>query len=313
VTPPILLVTMQESVLFLVLAVLIFGKTASGCSCTDETQVDHTGKTIGRCLTSFGGNPWCYVVSTSSCPDKKQSSRNNQLYWSAQACQDEGGQEGDVQAITAVSGYGTDKLPTCTTTEGTSCAFPFKFNGKGYRGCTLDSAKDGVAWCSTKVDGSGNHVKGNFGNCPSECPTDPGYFIASQDFGAHGGSNSSSQGARDAAIIDIVKDQGDFGEITAVDPYDSYPCRMYQHCSYGGRILLIPGGASTHTVRPWNFNDIASSFKVKSGYKLEVWEHNDYRGRYGWIAGHANVNCVEGSWNDAISSIRCVRNGLGRK
>ena len=50
------------------------------------------GKTIGRCLSSLGGKYWCYVSSTSSCPDKKQFSRN-QLYWSAQACLNEGGQE----------------------------------------------------------------------------------------------------------------------------------------------------------------------------------------------------------------------------
>lgn len=44
-----------------------------------------------------------------------------------------------------------------------------RFKGRQYDTCiTLDSP-DGSAWCSTKTDVSGNHIKGYKGQCPSTC------------------------------------------------------------------------------------------------------------------------------------------------
>ena len=49
------------------------------------------------------------------------------------------------------------------------CKFPFTNNGKKYDSCTTDNDPDGRFWCSTKVDQSGNHQKGNWGYCSRKC------------------------------------------------------------------------------------------------------------------------------------------------
>ena len=60
----------------------------------------------------------------------------------------------------------------CITSGGASpnslCIFPFKFGGKTYNECALDS--DGY-WCSTKVDSNGTHIggQGNWGTCGQNC------------------------------------------------------------------------------------------------------------------------------------------------
>ena len=66
----------------------------------------------------------------------------------------------------------------CTTTSGPDpnklCIFPFKFRGITYNSCTTNGNDPGDtnAWCSTKVDDSGEHVgdgQGNWGNCETKC------------------------------------------------------------------------------------------------------------------------------------------------
>merc|ERR1712002_750390 len=54
----------------------------------------------------------------------------------------------------------TEPLPcvNCTTEDGTACQFPFSMGSKTYTSCTMDS--DTAPWCSTKVDGGGNHING---------------------------------------------------------------------------------------------------------------------------------------------------------
>merc|ERR1719348_2198362 len=46
---------------------------------------------------------------------------------------------------------------------GGTCVFPFTFRGVSYTGCT--TADGGQPWCSTRVDSSGRHIQGNWGNC----------------------------------------------------------------------------------------------------------------------------------------------------
>ena len=47
------------------------------------------------------------------------------------------------------------------------CTFPFTVYGKTFDACT--SVGHTAPWCSTKVDQNGHHVRGNWGDCGSEC------------------------------------------------------------------------------------------------------------------------------------------------
>jgi len=66
----------------------------------------------------------------------------------------------------------------CTTNgggdSGASCVFPFTYKEKVYRGCILVDADDGIPWCSTLTDSTGQHIggQGKWGHCPSSCNTD---------------------------------------------------------------------------------------------------------------------------------------------
>merc|ERR1739845_78607 len=57
---------------------------------------------------------------------------------------------------------------------GTSCQFPFTFNGVTYVTCAewvYGGSNQGQTWCSTKVDSTGVHVngEGKYGFCSPDC------------------------------------------------------------------------------------------------------------------------------------------------
>ena len=72
----------------------------------------------------------------------------------------------------------------CITTGGPDlgkrCVFPFTYNGRQYRGCTLVGVNDGIPWCSTLTDARGIHVsgQGKWGKCSAECNRDASKNIA---------------------------------------------------------------------------------------------------------------------------------------
>merc|ERR1719239_1942301 len=66
---------------------------------------------------------------------------------------------------------GEIKVSQCKTTSGENCVFPFKWASQQYSKCTFAGANE-KAWCSTKTDDLGNHVKENFGECPTTCETE---------------------------------------------------------------------------------------------------------------------------------------------
>jgi len=83
---------------------------------------------------------------------------------------------GDIQVVTQPPA----SRPTagCTTNgggdSGARCVFPFVYKDRQYRGCILVDADDGIPWCSTLTDSSGQHVggQGKWGHCPSSCNKD---------------------------------------------------------------------------------------------------------------------------------------------
>merc|ERR1712133_66167 len=73
------------------------------------------------------------------------------------------------------SGSGSGSASGCVdyqTTNGTSCQFPFYYNGVGYNNCVPGENP----WCATKVDGVGNLLQfqgsSAWGYCEANCPTD---------------------------------------------------------------------------------------------------------------------------------------------
>jgi hypothetical protein len=63
----------------------------------------------------------------------------------------------------------------CRTEAGKACQFPFSVASKIYTSCTMDY--DTKPWCSTKVDGDGNHISASdeWGYCTDDCPADEGF------------------------------------------------------------------------------------------------------------------------------------------
>merc|ERR1719432_497622 len=116
----------------------------------------YNGATHYQCTYTDSPTPWCAtavdssgVVVTNGWGDCEVSATS--------ACQTE--------SIT---------VPTCTTTSGPrpgqSCVFPFRHLGVVYNSCT--SVGQSAAWCSTSTTSAGTHIDGEYGFCPSTCPTE---------------------------------------------------------------------------------------------------------------------------------------------
>ena len=58
----------------------------------------------------------------------------------------------------------------CRTVGGERCIFPFTYRGARYSGCTR--AVSPTPWCATRLDSSGEVVRGSWGDCASGCPLD---------------------------------------------------------------------------------------------------------------------------------------------
>ena len=68
----------------------------------------------------------------------------------------------------------TSNRISCTTVSGRksnkACIFPFKFDGVTFKSCIMSRSRSQTkAWCSTKVDESGDHISGHSGFCEPAC------------------------------------------------------------------------------------------------------------------------------------------------
>ena len=61
----------------------------------------------------------------------------------------------------------------------TECVFPFTFKGKTFTQCTTFDYYP-QSWCATQVDGRGNYVRGEWGECSSSCTSDNSTFYLSR-------------------------------------------------------------------------------------------------------------------------------------
>merc|ERR1719234_1338675 len=144
---------------------------ASGSSCIfpfNFKGVSHT-----KCTTIDGDSkPWCSTKT-----DAKDDHISGVGAW------------GYCDANCSDSGS-----PVCSATSGpasgSTCIFPFNFDGVSYSGCATTD-EDPRPWCSTQTDANNNHVSGvgAWGYCDGECSaSDSGSTVCSATSGPASGS-----------------------------------------------------------------------------------------------------------------------------
>ena len=62
-------------------------------------------------------------------------------------------------------------MQTCKTVEGNPCVFPFNYRGKEVTKC-ITGPKRRQPWCPTQVDDNGSPIRGEWGVCNTQCPTE---------------------------------------------------------------------------------------------------------------------------------------------
>jgi len=123
------------------------------CECNGHKNVGGAGECNGvHPVATCNSGHWCYVDDDAQCTEANPG-KNSPFRWTCEAC------------------LGTIATKSqCTTTDGQACVFPFTWNGVTYNKCILGDEKFKTPWCSTRTDGLGDHVKGNYGDCSSQCP-----------------------------------------------------------------------------------------------------------------------------------------------
>merc|ERR1719266_226733 len=128
--------------------------TLSGGTCV--FPFTYSGTTHYQCTYTDSPTPWCATAVDSSGVVVANG-------W------------GDCE-VSATSACQTESItvPTCTTSSGPrpgqSCVFPFRHLGIVYNACT--SVGQAAPWCSTSTTSAGTHIDGEYGFCPSTCPSD---------------------------------------------------------------------------------------------------------------------------------------------
>lgn len=122
------------------------------CECNGQLNANGGGECNNVHEAACGR--WCYVDDDAKCTETSPS-HNSKYRWTCEACQ------GTIATRSK-----------CTTTNGQACVFPFTFDGETHNKCITDTknTKHETPWCSTKTDGEGVHIKGNFGDCSNHCP-----------------------------------------------------------------------------------------------------------------------------------------------
>jgi len=115
-----------------------------------------------------------------------------------------------------------------------------------------------------------------------------------------------------------------FAVISIAVPSTAYAkCTLYQHRNYGGSGYTLDGGDGMKMVRGEtmcssvshgsgggctyfepSWNDQVSSFKVKNGCMLTLWQHVGKRGAR--FEANQSYTFVGSGWNDVASEARCT-------
>ena len=119
---------------------VFLGKRYTGCTADEDRD----------------GRKWCSV----RVDGEERHIRGNWGYCNPETC--------DRPKVTP-SPTPSSTIPTCGTSDGRTCVFPFRFRGETYTDCTTQADPDGRYWCSTSTDARGKHVMGKWGYCDMSC------------------------------------------------------------------------------------------------------------------------------------------------
>ena len=150
-----------------------------------------------------------------------------------------------------------EKDPGVTIKE--PCVFPFTYKDVTYNTCTNVDHPDQKEWCSTKVDGTGNHVtggnnwgecRGDYGICPREKKCPPGWTHL--ETGCYKILDETMY--KDTAQEECMLHGGYLADITSKEELDSlhrwYNEEIQSPCLYEADSLWI--GITTESVKgPW--------------------------------------------------------------
>merc|ERR1712013_843284 len=151
-----------------------FNKDKKKCMKGDKLTITANGKSKAYCKKQKKGQP--KVSSTGDLslvfPSDKSKKRRTGAVCKVRCTE---ASSGSTAAPTTTTAAPTEPVPcvNCTTEDNTPCQFPFIIGSKTYDRCIVDY--DSAPWCSTKVDGDGNHISGYWGYCTDSCPGDEGF------------------------------------------------------------------------------------------------------------------------------------------
>lgn len=75
---------------------------------------------------------------------------------------------------------------------------------------------------------------------------------------------------------------------------------LHEQCNYAGKQYTL-GPGSYHTYQIKIDNDKLSSLQIPAGFKVTVFEHNDFEGKSNTY--YSSSSCLEASWRNTVSSI----------
>merc|ERR550519_1479412 len=123
-----------------------------------------------------------------------------------------------------------DCITVSGAAAGKACVFPFKARGVEYTTCTK-AGGFATAWCSTKVDSSGNTVIGNWGDCPTDDPTN-----------CFPEENNENQDNTDTDTGECLTISGAQKGVKCVFPFKARGTLYYQCTTAGGFTGTTPRG-----------------------------------------------------------------------
>lgn len=130
------------------------------------------------------------------------------------------------------------------------------------------------------------------------------YGFAYDDVADHSPSLHTAQPTKVIAVF------GGYGNSTPPIPATTDYITVYQDCNYTGH----SGGLTVgdYTLTQLNAlgvaNDAISSIKIAQGFKVIAFQDNNFTGAS--VTLTADSSCLDASWNDKISSIKVVPNGV---